>query len=249
MHLTATDPLRRYGRSFFDFYPRDQGEGEFFFERVPLGQFYLTSLAKPRVFVRKVVNVESDQLKLPVEIDLPRSTASISGRVAPAIADSGRLLQLIPTDRSWFAYSSIEDDGNFAFNAVPTGECTISVLKHLTWEPIQTLQLSDGPNEHLSIKGKDDHPFLPNGVSAIRVCTPDGAITDCHVSLKGPHGVINSSNEDGGQYHFCVPPGNYQATVRLKGFQTEELPIEVFPFTVDGTANPNRLTTVILREQ
>ncbi len=250
LSLSEYDPVWAFGQSVGVLRPRKAPSEPFVFDQVPSGDFELVCRGQGSLVTRQRLQVSAAKLPQTIDFALPQGSGTLDGSVP--IPDERRVqrLNLWSEDGRWHTSVRVDKEGKFAVANLPAGKWVIRDRDTRTWPPVYTFELKAG--ERKTIKLTAEHGLnraSPSGFGKITACTSNGVVTPCRITLSGPGGELSVHSSQHGRVTFTGPPGEYDATIRLKGFTTQKRKVVLRRTNAAGRPAEGWSTTVILEAE
>lgn len=247
--LSEYDPTWPFGRSAGTLRARKADNDPFVFDHVSPGDFELVCRRQGHVITRQRLRVMPDTLPQTVEFALAEGSGVLIGTMPPPPRDRYRRLNVWSEDGRWHGTANVEADGTFRLENLPAGKWLIRDRDTRNWPPVAAFELQEGEEKTINLTEADGlNRASPDGFGQITAYTSNGVITPCHVTLTGPDGDISERSRQFGRVTFTAPPGEYEATIRLKGFATQTRRILLQPADENGRPAADWATAVTLQE-
>ena len=229
---------------------RQNREDPFVFEQVPPGRYVLTCYRASQFGIRQVIEITSGREQT-ASLELPRGSATLSGKLAPAICDpkNHAYLRILSKDQRLHGTIIPKDDGTYLLEHIPAGDYLISDKDVTDIEPLLTISLRDGEHKTLDITPENVSPqSKTTGMLALRIFTLDGVpMAGADVRFTDSEHPPTLRMSRGGRFVFVGRPGIYGASISFPGFKPVRRTLELKPVARDGIVVGNSEVHVLLQ--
>jgi hypothetical protein len=207
------------------------------------GQPYIISNVLPGTYTavvrvgvmkfREIVELYSGQEEIEVTVQIPKSTASVSGRF---IIDSDQPLLLWSLDEKITCHIS-PSEGSYKIDNLPSGEYSIGNYFIGSVSPLVGFELKEGESKTIDID-ISAWSALNQAPLHVRVITENGVpISGADVWLEGEAGVIEPITRTGMGQFFVTEPGEYTLVAVYPGYKevTKAVSLEAKDITAART--------------
>jgi hypothetical protein len=228
-------PLRRAQRPASDDVP-------WTIENVESGTYFLTVVRRDQLRWRRRITLVADQGPWEISIDLPETTARVSGHVRGATP--GWLALWQAGHRVWKTVQ-LADDGTFAVEDLPAGSYVIgSDAAFTAGMPVMAeFTLEPGQDRHIDISVVNAADQT-RGFLIVHVADERGRLRDdARVRLEGQSHTIEPRVASGGLYSFFAPVQPHTVHVEVSGYDKVTRPVTLEPFE----ASSSKRQSVLIR--
>ena len=245
LSLIEYNPRWAHGNKVGVLAPRPQPSDPFVFSRVPPGTYELISRRSDHLTLRKVIEIETDDLAdtLRVSLDWPTTTGTLAVEMDKSIYEARRYNppNLWSEDSRIHGKLRSPDGKTVRFENLPAGKYYLA--EHDTRDPPRVLEFSvkAGETTDLSLTTESYKPEpLKLGMLVVRCYTENGVpLTGCKVTIanKTVKALRNSAHRE--TQTFTGDPGDYAMTVSFPGYQTVTRQVELVQVAPGGEAVGN----------
>ena len=212
---------------------RSQPSDPFVFSRVPPGTYELVSRRSDNLTLRKVIEIETDDLAdtLRVSLDWPTTTGTLAVEMDKSIYEPRKY----NPPNLWSEESRIHgelrspDGKTVRFENLPAGKYYLA--DHDTRDPPRVLEFSvkAGETTDLSLTADSYKPEpLEMGMLVIRCYTENGVpLTGCKVKIGNKTEDIERSSVHRQSQTFIGDPGDYAMTVSFPGYKAVQRQVQL----------------------
>lgn len=240
LSLIEYDPIWAHGNDVGVAAPRQNAGDSFVFNRVPPGTYELICRRADNLTLRKVIDVDRDNLQQQFSLPWPEETGTLEVQMDQSISGPSRFNppNLWSDDRRLHAKLYSREGNEVSFEHLPAGKYYLADKD--TRDAPRVLEFSVFPDEtkvlHLTSESYASQP-MRFGFLVLRCFTEQGVpLTGCDVTFGSKGNNIKRNSAQSERQTFIGEPGDYMMSVSFPGYETVNRQVTLHQVAPDGKA-------------